>query len=533
MTTRFGHGILAALILALASIPSAVLAADAETKKDEKSAAAAKVDKEKKDAEAKDEKILVIRGGDIQTVTQGVIREGTIVIRDGKIDEIGTDIEVPDGATVIDATGKRLTPGFVALNVSRLGLARSTTSLQDSLNPFDRNMKLALGVGITTAAVQTSGGSSRFPFSPADAAKTNGDFGKADNLIAGEPDIAIGVPSEEMNLGFIGDNRFVGLDPDTTMILQNATQATLDFGTFASVCPCCGIAIRPTEPIKDPKPQPAKPTSSAVVKMSFGSLDRMFVKSNPFYSLPRGSLRTALAKDTWRKQFKTAREYLKKKAEHEAATKAGKKTAPPRKPVTDDFLALMEGKKPMRMSAPTASEIRDMIALADELGYKVSFDQTVEAWLVADELSKAGATVTITPRASRRPNFGEEDSSGSWVETPRVLEESGIPFAVTALSPSISLGGIAGRDLTSLPLEAAFLVRGGASSQEALEALTISPAKMLGIEDRVGSLEAGKDADILILTGDPLDYRTYVETAIVNGRVAYERAKDRVLPQTD
>ena len=533
--TRFDKWIFAALIFASASFTHVANGADAEAKKSEASSAKEK-DKDAKDKkdEKEKEKVLVIQGGDIQTVTDGVIREGTLIIRDGKIDEMGSDLEIPEGAIVIDATGKRLTPGFVAMNVSRLGLARSTGELSDSLDPFDRNMKLALGVGITTAAVQTSGGSGRRRFSVSpEATKTNGDFGKADNLIAGEPDIAIGVPSEAMNLGFIGDNRFVGLDPDRASILQNAAQATLDFGTFESVCPCCGIAIRPTEPIKDPKPQAAKPSSTAVVKMSFGSLDRMFVKKNPFYSLPRGSLRTALAKDTWRNQFKIARDYLKKQAEHEAAIKAGKKNTPPRKPVTDDFLDLVQGKKPMRMSAPTASEMRDMIALADELDYKVSFDQTVEAWMVTDELSKAGASVTITPRASRRPNFGEEGRSGSWVETPRVLEESGIPFAVTALSSSISLGGIAGRDLTSLPLEAAFLVRGGATSQEALEALTISPAKMLGIEDRVGSLEVGKDADILILTGDPLDYRTYVETAVVNGRVAYERTKDRVLPLTD
>jgi imidazolonepropionase-like amidohydrolase len=53
---------------------------------------------------------------------------------------------------------------------------------------------------------------------------------------------------------------------------------------------------------------------------------------------------------------------------------------------------------------------------------------------------------------------------------------------------------------------------------------------MLGLEKRIGSIEVGKDADILLLDGNPLDYRTYVETAIVNGRVAYKRAEVRVLP---
>ena len=90
--------------------------------------------------------------------------------------------------------------------------------------------------------------------------------------------------------------------------------------------------------------------------------------------------------------------------------------------------------------------------------------------------------------------------------------------------------GLAGRDLTSLPLEAAFAVRGGASEKTALASITLTPAKMLGMDDRIGSIEAGKDADILILSGSPLDYRTYVEQAIVNGHLCYDRAADRVYP---
>ena len=114
-----------------------------------------------------------------------------------------------------------------------------------------------------------------------------------------------------------------------------------------------------------------------------------------------------------------------------------------------------------------------------------------------------------------------------------MLEQSGIPFAVEPLEDAVSAVGLAGRDLTSLPLEAAFAVRGGASESRALAAITIVPATMLGLQDRIGSIEVGKDADLLILNGPPLDYRTYVESAMVNGKVVFTRPEDKVLPVYD
>src|SRR6185436_9100079 len=119
------------------------------------------------------------------------------------------------------------------------------------------------------------------------------------------------------------------------------------------------------------------------------------------------------------------------------------------------------------------------------------------------------------------------NTTGSSIESSGIFERTGVRFAITALSNSVSLNGLAGRDLTSLPLEAAFAVRGGCSESTALAALTMVPAKLLGLADRCGSIEEGKDADLLILNGPPLDYRTYVETALVSGNVSYERAKDR------
>ena len=171
-----------------------------------------------------------------------------------------------------------------------------------------------------------------------------------------------------------------------------------------------------------------------------------------------------------------------------------------------------------------------MIELSDELGYKLCLQGVTEGWLVSDLLAEHDVSVSITPRSRRNARLGEEATSGSWVEMPRVLQEAGVPFAVAALTSSISLNGLAGRDLTSLPLEAAFAVRGGCSEAEALKAITLTPAKIFRLHDRIGTIEVGKDADLLILDGSPLDYRTYVQTAIVNGGIAYQRDRDRAYP---
>lgn len=463
--------------------------------------------------------ITAIVGGDIHTVTGPVIRGGTLLIQDGKIIDLGSSVEVPEGAKTIDATGRVITPGFIAINMSGLGVQstpQKQDKLADALNPFDRNMKFALGVGITSGCVELTSRGSR------GRRRRNG-----------EP-----------------EERFLGIDPQPE---EFVTEALLDYGDEdTSLCPCCGLPVLPTEPISSRPPSQPQPRKFSAIKLSFGHLDSMLVEENVFYSPNPGSLTGPLNRHNWRRAVLKAKKSIADEAEKQKASEQSsgkeKSTADSKSSgrsrssssgsrgssrANPELIRLLKREIALRISADTVDEIKDMTALADELGYDLVIEGATEGWLVADDISKSNAQVIYTPRRRRNPRRGEESTSGSNVTSPGIFQNVGVPFAVSALSSSISLGGLAGRDLSSLPLEAAFAVRGGADEKTALAAITITPARMLGLDDRIGSLEVGKDADILILNGQPLDYRTYVEQAIVGGNLCYDRDEDKVYPVYD
>jgi imidazolonepropionase-like amidohydrolase len=443
-------------------------------------------------ADAKDKnksKVVAVVGGDVYTVTHEVIRNGTVLIRDGKIVAVGQDVKVPEGATVIDAKGKYVTPGFVAVSMAGVGIrgagagqgrggrgglpggGGAAGKLADSLDPFDRNMMFCLGVGITTGCVEVAGGGGR------------GRRGR-----------------------------------------DEATDDT-------QVCPCCGLTILPTEPITPRAPTAPTPRRQAVLKMAYGDLGAMLVKESPSLHMPSTGLAGALNRYNWRQNVKDARKYLADLAEHEQSVKDGEPTRPPRKTASDEMIQLVKKEIPLRTDASSVTQMRDMIRLAKELDYRLVLEDVHEGWLMPEELAEAKVSVVLTPRGRRRATPGKEDTSGSSIETSARLEKAGVPFAVATQMNTVSLDGVyGGRDLTGLPLEAAFAVRGGCSEKAALAGLTIVPARQLGLEKRVGSIEAGKDADLLILNGPPLDYRTYVEVALVGGKAVYDRDKDRVYP---
>ena len=235
--------------------------------------------------------------------------------------------------------------------------------------------------------------------------------------------------------------------------------------------------------------------------------------------------RNWLRKTTFKQNLRKAQSYLRKLAEYQNAK--GKNKAPePKKPGgLDAYFRLLRREVPAVVPAVTTGDILAALELVDEFGIRMILGDAVEAWIVAEDIAKRDVRVVITPRQKRRPNEDISGPSGSTMENAAILKKAGVKFAVVPPRTNFGTGGIAGRDMMALPMEAAFAVSGGLDEQTALEAITITAAEIIGVADRVGSLQVGKDADIIVLDGYPLHIKTWVERVFINGELIHERAE--------
>lgn len=160
------------------------------------------------------------------------------------------------------------------------------------------------------------------------------------------------------------------------------------------------------------------------------------------------------------------------------------------------------------------NDIATVLRLREEFGFRVVIQHGTEAWKLADEIAAAGVPVSVTVIDAP----GGKEETLDW--SPRIgaiLEQAGVDVAFNT-DDYIT-------DSRLLLRAAALAVRNGMSRAGALEALTLAPARMLGLDERIGSLEAGKDADFVVLSGDPLSVYTTVEQTWVEGRPIYDRSR--------
>ncbi len=379
------------------------------------------------ETKAEEDRWFAITNGVVHTVSGPVLDGVTILCRNGKIFQIGRNIEIPEDAETLDVGGLQVYPGLVAVRSSGI---HSGGSPEDGTDVYSFNMSLALAAGITTAV-----------------------------------------------------------------------------------------------------------SGDTAAKLTYGTLDDMIVKRNLFESLsyssndPGGKRRVREGLDRVRQYLRDVAAYEEEKRENPEAKAPDDKWI--RGPYAS-YLKLLKHESVALVDANDTHELLQYCELADTYGIKFVVRGAYEAWTVASRVSQAGMAAIITPRQRVDENRQFNRPTGSTIENARILHDHGVRVAVTPVGSlfgpgySISLGGLAGRDLLHLALEAAFAVRGGMSNDDAVRTVTIDAARVLGIDDRVGSIEIGKDADFVIADGDLLHYMTLARWTVVNGRVAYDKEKEGI-----
>ena len=177
------------------------------------------------------------------------------------------------------------------------------------------------------------------------------------------------------------------------------------------------------------------------------------------------------------------------------------------------MLLVMRGEIPLKAHAHRADDILTSIRIAKEFGVKLTLDHCTDGALIADELALEGYSAFVGPSLGSKTKIELQNKSFT---TPAVLHEAGVPISIITDAPVIPL--------QYLPMCAGLAVNAGLDQDAAWHAITINPAVQTGIGDRVGSLEAGKDGDVVIWTANPLTtLGAQAYTTIVDGKVVYQK----------
>jgi imidazolonepropionase-like amidohydrolase len=391
---------------------------------------------------------ILIQNATILTASHGTIEHGSILIKDGKIAEVGTSIKAPANAQVIDANGQFVTPGIIdchshiavdgSVNEGSMAVS-SIANIADVLNSDDIAIFHDLAGGVTTANVL---------------------HGSA-NPIGGQTiviKLRWGQPSAKL--------------------------------PFEGAVPGIKFALG-----ENPK------------HSNFGGRG-----ANARYPATRMGV-----EETIRAAFTEARDYKAEWDKYKKRSGAGEKNLiPPRRDLRlEPLVEILEGKRYIHAHCYREDEILMLLRVAKEFGFKVrTFQHVLEGYKVADEIAAAGA--------------GASTFSDWWAY--KVEAYDAIPYnaaIMTRRGVIVSINSDDSEEATHLNQEAAKTIKyGGLSRDEALKLVTLNPAMQLGIDKRVGSIDAGKDADLVIYNRDPLSPYAVVQKTLIDGRVYFDRQRD-------
>lgn len=199
------------------------------------------------------------------------------------------------------------------------------------------------------------------------------------------------------------------------------------------------------------------------------------------------------------------------KKDHETAKKS--RGGAERRLRTESLAKVLRGELVLVITADRAQDIANALRLQKEFGFRLMLDSCAEAAQMKDEIKQSGVPVILHPLMSRYSGSKENAS----METPMMLRDAGITFAMQSgyedYVPKVRV----------VLLEAAIAAANGLTFDQTLASITTTPARLLGIEKRVGSIEVGKDGDLALYDGDPFEYTTHCIGTIIDGVVMHDK----------
>lgn len=391
---------------------------------------------------------VAITGGRVYTVAGAPIENGTVLVRDGRVAQVGVNVAIPSDARRIDAAGKWVTPGFIN-SATQLGLVEialeqptrdvaargreaiaAAFTVWEGFNPASVLLAPARVEGITTVVVAPTGG-----------------------LISGQAavlDLVDGSLSDMLVRAPVG------------MVAQIASQNQAAVGARAEA------AVRLKEVLADA---------------------RVYARRRADFD--RGA----------------SRDFVAGRLDLEA------------------MIPVVEGRLPLIIVADRASDIEAALRIASENNLRLIIASGTEAWLVADKLAAARVPVLTGAMNNIPRSFS---TLGSYQEAAALLRRAGVDVVL--------IGNSGGGDeetfnVRNLKQEAGNAVAYGMSWDDALRAVTIAPARVLGIADRYGTLEPGKVANVVVWSGDPFEFSTRAEHVLVRGREYTAKNRQQMLEE--
>jgi imidazolonepropionase-like amidohydrolase len=218
-----------------------------------------------------------------------------------------------------------------------------------------------------------------------------------------------------------------------------------------------------------------------------------------------------------REQFVKARDYQRQWAAHRTAASAGKQLNPPDTDIgLEPLVEVLERKRTVHFHTHRADDLMTALRLAEEFGFEIVIQHGTEGYRVAEELARRKVPVSLTL----------VDSPGGKMETAGLLEENGAVLEKAGVKVAINTDDWITESRFFLRT-GAIAVRGGMSEEAALRALTLHGAQIMHLEDRLGSLEQGKDADFVVLSGPPFSVYTQVLETYIDGQRVFDRSRHK------